>query len=237
MPYFFQFSKNGRKNTWDRQQKKKTYAKPNGSTMNRICRRFETIGNIRMNYAGVAPFNWQMLLREPCVGTYEEAVVTFCSMDDSNFANIISGKDCAALEEKDEAFGYDLLRDAIEEELIRVCGSAEVAYPYIVKHLFAGEGADKPSHKQMFWRLYGDLAEEILIENLAHCQTCPQCGMRLPAWSTNHQCKKTGVGLLTCVDCGALVCRTNSKQIRCPDCQAKYRATYIKTFKRAKKSQ
>lgn len=65
MPYFFQFSKNGRKKQMNREERKRKYARPNGSTMNRICMRFDDIGNINMNYAGVAPFNWKMLMPGP----------------------------------------------------------------------------------------------------------------------------------------------------------------------------
>jgi len=49
MPYFFQFSKNGRKIQLNKEMRAKKYAKRSKSTMNRICARFENIGNINMN--------------------------------------------------------------------------------------------------------------------------------------------------------------------------------------------
>ena len=60
MPHFFQFSKNGRKLHLSKQECKKKYAKPNQSTMNRICSKFSDIGNINMNHAGIPLFNWEM---------------------------------------------------------------------------------------------------------------------------------------------------------------------------------
>lgn len=223
MPYFFQYSKNGRKNLSDRVKKKKSYAKPNGSTMNRICKRFETIGNIRMDYAGVAPFNWQMLMPGPCPGANPDAVALFCQMDDGNLGNVIAGKDMTAVEDKEETFGYDILRDEIIHELCDQFGSIEAVYPYITKELFGGDGADKQSHKQMYWRVFGELAVETLQKNLQSCSTCPSCGMKYPAWMTGHICPKQIKGFYTCVDCGNLCQRTYSRQCRCVDCQTAYR--------------
>lgn len=222
MPYFFQFSKNGRKNLADRVGKKKTYAKKNESTMNRICERFEHVGNIRMDCAGIAPFNWQMLMPGPCSGTNQDAYSLFCQMDDGNLVNIIAGKDLTAVEDKEETFGYDILRDEIVFELCRNFGSLEAVYPYITKELFAGDGADKQSHKQMFWRVFGEIAVETLRRNLHDAATCPQCGMKSPSWATGHICPKQIRGFCVCVDCGTLCQRTNSRQKRCPDCQAVY---------------
>lgn len=223
MPYFFQFSKNGRKNLADRVGKKKTYAKPNNSTMNRICRRFESVGNIRMDYAGVAPFNWQMLMPGTCRGSNPEAFSLFCQMDDGNLVNVISGKDLIAIEDKEETFGYDILRDEIISELCERFGSLEVVYPFITKALFAGEGADKQSHKQMFWRVFGDLAVKVLEENLRSYGVCPVCGMRVPSWEKEHICPKQIKGFYKCVDCGVLCQRISSNQCRCQECQAVFR--------------
>lgn len=67
MPYFFQFSKNGRKKQiqMNKEERLRNYAKPNHSTMNRICNRFNESFYINMNYTGVAPFNWKMLMPGP----------------------------------------------------------------------------------------------------------------------------------------------------------------------------
>lgn len=49
----------------NKEERKRNYAKPNRSTMNRICARFDDVGNINMNYAGVAPLNWKMMMPGP----------------------------------------------------------------------------------------------------------------------------------------------------------------------------
>ena len=222
MPHFFQYSRNGRKGVYVRKEEKKKFAKPNGSTMNRICRRFDGIGNINLNYAGVPPFNWQMLLVKPCCGLNPAVVKLFCDLDDANISNVMESRSYSDLGDKDDVLGYDLLRDIIVEEIEKLCGSLENAYPYIVKHLFAGEGMDKPSHKQMFWRVFGDIALRNLKQNLSDYRVCEVCGMKYPLWVANHYCVKTGRGFYECVDCGALCQRTHSMQSRCEECQQEY---------------
>lgn len=89
MPHFFQYTKNGRKLSLSNEERKKKYAKPNGSVMNRICASFDDIGNINMNYAGIEPFNWQMLLSKPIDNQRPDIVSLFCKLDSSNMANLI----------------------------------------------------------------------------------------------------------------------------------------------------
>ena len=91
-----------------------------------------------------------------------------------------------------------------------------------MKYLFAGEGEDKAAHKQMFWRVYGDIALKNLKQNLISCDTCPDCKARVPAWDTNHICAKGGKGFFVCEDCGKMFERMNSKQCRCETCQKEH---------------
>lgn len=233
MPWFFQYSKNGRKTLYDRQEKKKTYARQNKSAMNRLCQRFDAIGNINFNFAGVAPFNWQMLLLHPCLSNRLDVVKAFCDLDDANVACIAEAKSISDMGEREDAMGYDLIREAIVDALTAMCGSLENAYPYIVKHLFAGDGADKVSHKQMFWRVFGDMAVRNLEQNLSFCRICGECGMRIPAWVEKHYCIKISRGFYECVDCGAICQRTHSRQSRCEKCQQQRRFIKSREYSRA----
>lgn len=247
MPYFFQFSKNGRKLLYDRSSKKKKYAKINHSTMNRICRRFDDIGHINMNVANIPPFNWQMLMprefRHFPHETTTKIITTFCDMDSANIANIIEAKEYEDAAEKMETFGYDLVSDAIREELESIGGNLKDVYPYVVKYLFTGENFRKPSHKQMFWRVFGDIAIEHLEQNLQDYSVCDCCGAKIPSWHTEHVCVKNGQGYFECVDCGSICERVNSRQCRCEDCQKEYRKiqhrTHVSVFqkKRSKSTQ
>ena len=223
MPYFFQFSKNGRRNEHARVKDRKQFARINGSTMNRICAKFDDIGNINMNYAGVAPFNWQMLLPHNKLPYNITAVRLFCEMDDANLANIIKAQSMVSEEDRSDVYAFDLVRDAIIEELTMKFGNLETIYPSIVKYLFAGSGAAKTAHKQMFWRVFGEIAVEILKENVKNCSTCNRCGMRIPSWVKSHVCQKAEAGFFECVDCGAWCERTNSRQCRCASCQSEHR--------------
>ena len=164
MPFWFKFSKNGRKDT--PKNKRKKYAEPNNYTMNRICKAFEKVGKINMNYAGVPPFNWQMLLSEQCSGSNPELVELFCDMDNSNTASVIKAQEYNYSNEKNLINGYAIVAEDIAREITNRYGSLEKAYPYITKHLFAGEGANKVAHKQMFWRVFGNIALSNLKENL-----------------------------------------------------------------------
>lgn len=230
MPYFFQFSKNGRRDT--PQNKKRKYAEPNNSTMNRICKAFSDIGNINLNYAGVSPFNWMMLLKEPCQSSRPEIPELFCEMDSANTYNIIESQETSYVNEKLLVNGYNIVAEDIRNELIRRYGSLDAAYPYITKYLFAGEGMNRSAHKQMFWRVFGDIALTNIKNNIKDCDTCMLCGMKIPSWLDVHQCVKNTKGFYTCIDCGQIRERKNARQCRCEECQETYRLIQKKTRQR-----
>ena len=236
MPFFFQFSKNGRKDT--PKNNKKKYAEPNDSTMNRLCKEFDDIGNINMNYAGIAPFNWQMLLSEPCNGSRPEIPEMFCEMDNSNITNVIEAKDEAYLDRKALINGVDLVAEDITDKMIQNFGSLEEAYPYVAKYLFAGEGMDKSAHKLMFWKVFGHIALNNIKTNLIDCDVCPECGeIKIPSWVKNHTCIKNTKGFYECIDCGKMCERINSKQCRCDECQGNYKLLSKRIRQRAKREQ
>ena len=231
MPYFFQFSRNGRKDTV--QNKKRKYAEINNSTMNRICRSFDDIGNINLNYAGVPQFNYQMLLSGPCNGSRPDIYQLFCELDNSNVASVIEAQENSYSSEKQLINNYGIVAEDITNEIISRYGSLENAYPYIVKYLFAGEGMNKSVHKQMFWRVFGQIALRNLRSNLSDGDTCPECGTKIPAWVENHNCVKNVTGFYECIDCHIICERTNSKQCRCYECQDVYKNAQKKARQRA----
>lgn len=220
LPAFFEFSKNGRKE--QPQKKKKSYAKLNQSTMNRICNAFSDIGNINLNYAGVSQFNWQMLLSAPCTEQRPEIPLLFCNMDALNLSDKINASDIQYMEERELKIKYEILANKIANELIAQFGSLETAYPYVAKHLFAGESEKKSAHKQMFWRVFGEIALKNLRENIETCDVCEECGMSVPTWA-KHTCIKNKSGFFECIDCGKQSERTNSRQCRCLNCQQNHR--------------
>lgn len=226
MPHFFQYSKNGRKSLYVRNAKKKKYAKLNKSTMNRICQRFDDIGQINMNVAGIPPFNWQMLMGEEKTFLPQEitskAITTFCDMDSSNLSNVIEAKEYDDLGNKSDSLGYDLIKEAIVDEMISLCGSLQAIYPYVTKYLFTGENFHKPSHKQMFWRVFGEIALKNLEHNLEDYTVCSECGAKIPSKYSSHLCLRNSQGYFECVDCGLICERINSRQCRCEDCQKEH---------------
>lgn len=219
MPWFFQFSKNGRHNLHARASKKKKYLNPNESTMNRMWRQFSDIGPVNLNFAEVKPFNWMMLLSGKPGEINFSAVNTFCELDDSNTADIIESQQEADLGKKEQLKSYDILRDIIIEELTNTYGSLEAVYPSIVKYLFTDENFNKATHKQMFWRVFGEIAARNIQANVLTCHVCSACGIRIPEWYPFHECPTQVTGFVTCRDCNRVVPRLNSRQIRCPECQ------------------
>lgn len=223
MPYFFQFTKNGRKSLND----KKSYMKPNRSTMNRIALKFEDIGNINLNYAGVPKFNWQMLISQDNYEYYPEAIDIFCKLDDSNRSAEIEFATTSSSNMKvtdiENMLGYEVIRDDIIHEIEGRFNNLETVYPSIVKYLFTGQNIDKTNHKQMFWRVFGEIVLRNIKENINNCDICPECNIRIPSWVRNHVCNKTGVGFFECVDCGKMTERINSRQCRCQSCQIEHR--------------
>lgn len=235
MPYWFQFSKNGRKDT--PKNNKKKYAEPNNSTMNRVCKAFEDIGKINLNYAGVPPFNWQMLLSGSCRNSRPEIPELFCKMDNSNIASVIEAKDNAYSNEKKLISGFDFLAEEITSQMIIKFGSLEEAYPYVAKYLFAGEGINKSAHKQMFWKVFGEIALNNIKTNLIDCDVCPECHIKIPSWVKVHMCIKNTKDFYECIDCGKMCERLNAKQCRCSGCQEDYRRTQKKILARDKRKQ
>ena len=220
MPFFFQFSKNGRRFSKLPVKERKKYAKINQSTMNQLCACFDNIGNINFNYANVAPFNWQMFLVEDTHSYYSDAVELFCRIDDSNIPTVIQNP-ASDSDIHNVAMTYDFTAQEIIDELTSKYGSLEEVYPSIVKFLFVGSNASKIAHKRMFWRVFGNIACSNLESNLETYSICPKCGMKIPAWSKGHICPKKASGFFECCDCGAWCGRTNSKQCRCSSCQDK----------------
>ena len=237
MPYFFQFSKNGRHGTpdWFKSKPKRNYLKPNGSTMNRIAKRFESVGNINLKYAGVCPFNVNMLLSGKIDIVNMAAIELFCDMDNSNMANIIE----SSFENDDGnramMKSYDILADAIVEEIKEKFGGLENVYDSIALWLFSGENLKKATHKQMFWRVFGEIAYSNIMNNMASHVECPSCRMKLTSWETGHTCSVVPAGFYRCRDCGTICVRENPKQCRCAACQKKYKKEYITSYMRERR--
>ena len=227
MPKWFQFSKNSRHAAAN--GKKKSFKKANNSIMNRIADRFSKIGNMNMNYAGVPPFNWEMLVSEPVTKINQSFIDLFCEMDSGNLSNLIDASDMSDASERAATAGYDFVRDQIIAMIEARYGSVEAVYPSIVKYLFTEGNLDKQTHKQMFWRVFGDICVAKLEENLVACRICPKCGMHIPIWS-KHTCLEAPRKMLVCQDCGATVLRAGPKQVRCDACQKLYRSNYVKSF-------
>ena len=154
-----------------------------------------------------------------------DLVSTFCAMDSFNLANLIQMQE-DRIEDKEIALSFNLLSETIIHELLKKVPTLEDVYPHIAKYLYADDNADKSTHKQMFWRIFGNIALANLQANLSEYNICPDCGMKIPAWSTGHHCRAVGKRLLTCIDCGIIADRTGPKQCRCEICQAKYRVVY-----------
>lgn len=205
--------------------------------MNRICRAFDDIGNINMNYAGIPQFNWQMLLSEPCTNSRPEIPELFCEMDSANIASVIESQETNYANEKQLINGYSIVAEDIISKMTEKFGSLEEAYPYVAKYLFAGEGVNKSAHKQMFWRVFGNIALDNLKYNLVDADTCPDCGIKVPSWVKDHRCIMNTKGFYACIDCGRICERLNAKQCRCEQCQEDYNLLTKRIRQRAKRKQ
>lgn len=221
LPYWYQFSKNGRRDA-KYGQKKRKYLEPNNSTMNRICAAFNDIGNINLHKMSIRPFNWQMLMPGPYGKTDYEVGLYFCELDRTNTSNVIEAQELDYAPDREAKAGYQLLAELIAEEMTDKFGPLEKHYPHILKYLFADESSTRIAGKQMFWRVYGHIALEALKKNLKNCYICDDCGARIPNWVKDHICPKSACGFLKCIDCSKVVPRMNSRQCRCSGCQEAY---------------
>lgn len=200
--------------------------------MNRICKTFEDIGNINMNWAGVPAFNYQMLLSGPCKETRSDIVTEFCNLEKVKVSLDIKKAE-ESLEEKELIDNDTVIDDHIVYNLTSKYGTLEYCFPYITKFLFTGEMMEKSSFKQTYWRIFGDIAIANIRKNLENCIVCERCGAKIPSWATTHNCPKNSQGFYVCVDCGKLCERINSRQCRCPECQDAHRVD-MKELRRRK---
>ena len=226
MPHFFQYTPNGRH---DNDKKKKSFLKPNDSTMNRLCGMFDDIGNINLNYAGVPPFNYQMLLSEPNESVDYTAVTMFkdmCAMYNTVAMKMANESDDF---NRRNAVKYDVVNDYVEHEFEKKYTSLKEVYPSIVTYLFTENelSKDSKSSHELFWMVFGEMAIDNLVKNLSDYNECQYCKMKVPSWVDKHVCSKSMRGYYECVDCGKLCERQNSRQCRCSDCQVKYRAATV----------
>ena len=221
LPFFFQYTKNGRRDKTTG-KKNRQWAKINDSTMNRICKAFDDIGNINMNWAKVAPFNWRMLMSSPCHKTRMDIVSMFCDLDNIKVSIAIADIEESPAE-KELFKNNGILEEYIVYMLTKNFGSIEECYPYITKYLFSGENVSKSTHKQTYWKIFGDIAIRNIQENLKSFKTCPLCGAKVPSWTKYHSCPKDTQGFYECNDCGKICRRKNARQCRCDQCQEDYR--------------
>ena len=215
MPWFFQYSKNGRSS----RKPSEKYAKPTNSTMNRICAAFDDIGPIRMNFADVAPFNWQMLMPGPFEENDPEMVSFFKKLDSMSLSIEISVAETPP-NERNKAMGVrNMIIELAIERLIEKYGSLEYCYPFITKALFSGENYKKEAHKKLYWSIFGDMAEKTLRDNLKTCSVCDNCGAAIPEWSTEHKCPTRPPKILTvngvCLCCGKVFRKEAPNQRYC----------------------
>lgn len=228
MPHFFQYSRNGRKlEPNGKRGKKKTYAPINGSTMNRICQSFAKPPRLNMNYADVEPFVWQMFLPADDLPYDSNVVRTFCELAEANQANLIQAQTISDVCERHRTYNIEVVARNIAQKLTEKYGTLENTYSSIYKHLFVGDMAAKPTYKQLFWRIFGEIAVGILQENLHTAVRCKSCNVLQPAWHAPAHEAQCGAGgimkeMYKCIECGTMCIRTNHKQIRCKDCQDRY---------------
>ena len=221
MPFFFFSTRNGRAAEKESGKKKK-YAKFTNSTMNRICKAFDDIGNINMNWAGIAPFNYQMLMSGPFYEKNEDVVQTFRDLDGMSSAVEIALAEIPP-HERSSAGMYEMEAEIIIDVLAEKFGSIEYCFPFITKSLFSGDAWKSRAHKKMYWRVFGEIAIENLEANLKNFHVCSYCGAKVPNWAKQHNCPKNDEGFFVCVDCGKQCQRTGSRQNRCDECQRNHR--------------
>lgn len=230
MPHFFQFSKNGRKDTPSNNKKKKNggYSQINDSTMNRICKKFDSIGIIDFNKADVNEFNPYMLLAQSDIKEPNEQIYNeFCELVRESsmiVAGIISSEQSYSNKRKS-----DVVKQYITSRLVQMFGSIDNCYYSIVYYLFFNN--KRAWNKGSFWNIFGDIAQIKLINNLQNCHKCQICGMLIPNWAP-HTCPQSAVCI--CSDCGIVYKKTKSrnyKSNRCPECIIRYKRETTKRWR------
>lgn len=235
MPFFFQYSKNGRRGSGLRAE---NCAKLNDSVMNRICLSFNNVGRLNLRLASIPPFDFRMLLSETESAFNPEIVQVFMDAVQEGTRTDIGAGQVMDMTERSRLLKDGLMTENVVSKIEAVM-PLEQAYSSIVKHLFVDENARATSFKQEFWNVFGDIALRNIETNLKSCHVCPKCGAKYPVWTSTHTCPSRSLDMIECASCGKLVERTSGHQLRCPECQAKHRqlmvAQHVKNLRQRRK--
>lgn len=244
MPWFFQFTENGRKGNT------KTLPKPNDgeniSTMNRIALRFEPLNKekLKIDYSTLGDLNPWMLLRTPnpkynpdVYPWYDSAIACALSYRRQLKQNRMRSFDNSEDYIKDNEWWdrtYEKLKEFGLEKF-----DEDTIYDSLVCDMFMGKGIDKACRKENFWMMYGDKAIENIEYNLKHSHKCEKedCHMLVPDWDINHENHHQGEDKShkKCILCDKIFTFHNNNEQCCPKCAIKYKANkrreYHKEFK------
>lgn len=222
MPYFYAFTKNARHSTNNISTKKRKYAENNDSTMNRICNKFASVSRMSLNFGDLPQFNYQMFLDTDNYDYRPDIAELFCELDNRNTIGYIYSKYESEIKDKDNLINSNLLAEAIVKEL-ETLAPIEECYYSICQYLFTGKNAEKPAHKNMFWKIFGDIACKNLEQNSKAYILCEECNTKYPIWA-KHECVDSPYH--NCVDCGTRFIFARKTQCRCEKCATIYRKNY-----------
>lgn len=239
MPYHFQFSLNGRRK-WRRNKQKINVMKRGLNVIDRLTALYDTMPKLNINKLDDVPaFHFEPLVSlcgdvVNSIQFTEDIINTFNARDDECLK-----KQWTQMEDSFQAcnqytiasqqiknividIGKDYYPEETQQQLfIR-------AYIAIVNNQYNGQGFNKTGHKKMFWRVFGNLVYNNIIN--AKQTNLLQYYYDLD----NSPCKSNNVvqqyGIAQCIDCGIVFTRKGASQLRCCECQKQYRKSYKKQW-------
>lgn len=185
LPYFFMFAKDKEQGQVD---------KRNNSTVNRICREIENIGQGKYNFSTHGTFRYAMLLRNKNMEINMDLVNYYIELErDKNM--IMKNSDL------DKTEIHRVLIDLIRDKLViksKELGFSQIEMcDIIVKYIY---DTHKNNRKSMLWEVLGDLIIDNIRYNLKNTsiengefKMCECCGKRFKLKSLNSsqiRCEK-----------------------------------------------
>lgn len=228
MPWFFQFTPNGRSGDI------KCCEKPtdNISIMNKIALKFEQLkkAKLSLGYDDLDDFNPYMLIRD--VPTIDIDVFPMFDREIFNLENTMSKikqNKIRSYYESSDHFGklkekewWQNKLSELYNKMLEIFKDPVVIYNSLVIEMFS-KRAMSETRKSQFWQLFGDVALENIKYNLAHYYKCsiPGCNMKVPNWDTMHELHHQTIDEMhkKCEYCGVIFEFKGKANLYCPDCQ------------------
>lgn len=215
LPHFFVYAKD---------KPEESVEPRNNSCVNRL-RSLIPRKNLRLRFPMMDDFNYKVLMNNPNIEIDKEVI--------HNYEALVVYASGVLTNADDEVAVWFYYYSKIKSEMFSMGYSESDIVDMLVKYYFH---LRKSKRKVTLWNTFGDIIVDNIKRNLdTKFTTCKHCGRRYMVKNDENglcsECRKTppemkvGYRIMVCQDCGRDIGinLTNTRTVRCPECQAKHR--------------